>query len=146
MGKNSINRLVDEALEMARDRINFKKIRVEKKLAADICDIEVDGERVKIAFLNLIVNAIEAMEMEKGILLVSTYVKDNKCVVEVTDNGHGISAEHLEHLFEPFFTNKEKGTGLGLTNTQNIILSHKGSIRVKSEPGKGSTFIVTFNL
>ena len=146
MAKNSINQLVNEALEMARDRINFKKIHVDKIFSADICDIEVDGERVKIAFLNLIVNAIEAMEQEKGILTLTTYVKDSKCVVEVTDNGHGISQEHLEHLFEPFFTSKEKGTGLGLTNTQNIILSHKGSIRVKSEVGRGTTFIVTFSL
>lgn len=144
--KHSINKLIDESLELAMDRINLKKIQVIKKYSTDICDIDVDSEKVKIAFLNLIVNAIEAMEQGKGILTVSTAAKDNKCVVEISDNGTGISPEHLDRLFEPYFTSKEKGTGLGLTNTQNIVLSHKGSIRVKSEAGKGTTFIVSFNL
>lgn len=142
--KHSINQLIEEALELAKDRISLKKISVEKKFSYDICDIEVDAEKVKIAFLNLIVNAVEAMEPENGALTISTAAKDKKCIVEITDNGTGIPTEHQDHLFEPFFTSKEKGTGLGLTNTQNIILSHKGSIRVKSEPGKGTTFIVSF--
>lgn len=144
--KQSINELVEEALELAIDRIKFKKIKIEKKFAPDICDVEVDAEKIKIALLNLIVNAVEAMEAEKGILSISTFAKDQKCIVEISDNGSGISAEHLDHLFEPFFTSKEKGTGLGLTHTQNIILSHKGSIRVKSELSKGTTFIVTLNM
>jgi PAS domain S-box-containing protein len=145
-GKYSINKLVEEALEMAKDRINLKKIKVVKRFSEDICDITVDGEKVKIAFLNLIVNAVEAMEEEKGVLTITTAAKDNKCIVEIIDNGPGIAPEHLDRLFEPYFTSKEKGTGLGLTNTQNIILSHKGSIRVKSESGKGTSFIVSFNL
>jgi len=144
--KHSINHLVDEALEMAKDRISLKRVKVNKRYSTDICDIMVDGEKVKIAFLNLIVNGIEAMEEGDGVLSVATMVRDSKCVVEISDNGYGISSEHLDHLFEPYFTSKEKGTGLGLTNTQNIILSHKGSIRVKSEAGKGTTFIVSFNL
>lgn len=144
--KKSINELVEEALEQAMDRIKFKKIKIEKKFSYDICDVEVDAEKVKIAFLNLIVNAVEAMEAENGVLAISTQAKDHKCIVEISDNGSGISADHLDHLFEPFFTSKEKGTGLGLTHTQNIILSHKGSIRVKSELGKGTTFIVTLNI
>jgi signal transduction histidine kinase len=89
---------------------------------------------------------VEAMEEEKGVLTITTAAKDNKCIVEIIDNGPGIAPEHLDRLFEPYFTSKEKGTGLGLTNTQNIILSHKGSIRVKSESGKGTSFIVSFNL
>ncbi|MBC7848311.1 MAG: response regulator [Chitinophagaceae bacterium] len=144
--KHSINVVLEEALEMAKDRLNLKKIKVLKRYDDGICDIDVDSEKIKIAFLNLIVNAIEAMEQESGVLSVSTYVKDSKCFIEISDNGSGIASEHLEHLFEPFFTNKEKGTGLGLTNTQNIILSHKGSIRVKSDSGRGTTFIVSLNL
>lgn len=144
--KRSINELVEDALELALDRIKFKRILIEKKFDFDICDVEVDAEKIKIALLNLIVNAVEAMESDKGVLSITTLAKDHKCIVEISDNGSGISAEHLDHLFEPFFTSKEKGTGLGLTHTQNIILSHKGSIRVKSELGKGTTFIVTLNL
>lgn len=144
--KHSINTIVEDALELAADRINFKKVKVIKNFAEDICDIEIDTEKIKIAFLNIIVNAVEAINHPNGILSIHTYTKENKCIVEITDNGSGISTEHLEHLFEPFFTNKENGTGLGLANAQSIILSHKGSIRVKSELNRGTTFIVTLNM
>ena len=112
----------------------------------DICDIQVDGEKVKIALINLIVNAIEAMPEKTGKLLLKTSVRNNQCRIEIRDNGEGIPKENLERLFEPFFTSKATGSGLGLTNTQNIILSHGGSIRVKSEIGKGTSFLISFNL
>ena len=144
--KYSINSLIEEALELAADRINFKRVKIIKSLSPDICDIDVDKEKIKIALLNIIVNAIEAIDHPEGVLSISSYTKDNKCIVEITDNGSGISPEHLEHLFEPYFTNKKNGSGLGLANTQNIILSHKGSIRVKSEVGRGSTFIISLNM
>lgn len=145
-GKHSINRIVDEALHLASDRINIKKVKVIKYYSEDICDIEIDTEKIKIAFLNIIVNAIEAINHSNGILSIRTHTKSDKCIVEITDNGSGISSEHLDHLFEPFFTRKENGTGLGLANTQSIILSHKGSIRVKSELNRGTTFIVSLNM
>lgn len=141
----SINTLLDEAIEHVLDRIELNGLKIEKQYQEDICEINVDCEKVKIALINLLVNAIEAMEENKGILILKTYVKGNHCKIEVRDNGIGIPKENLERLFEPFFTNKPKGTGLGLTNTQNIILSHGGSIRVKSEEGKGTNFIITFN-
>lgn len=70
----------------------------------------------------------------------------DKCIIEFKDNGTGINDETMQKLFEPYFTSKMKGTGLGLTYTQNIILNHKGSITVDSKPGHGSTFIVTLNI
>lgn len=145
-GKHSINQIADEALQLASDRIKSKKVKVEKIYSEDICDIEMDVEKIKIALLNIIVNAVEAIDHSNGVLSIQTYIKDDKCIVEITDNGSGISPEHLEHLFEPFFTKKENGTGLGLANTQSIILSHKGSIRVKSELNRGTTFIVSLNV
>ncbi len=141
----SINTLLDEALEEVKDRIEFTGIKIEKNYQADICDIAVDGEKVKIALINLIVNAIEAMsEKEDGRLFLKTSIKGEQCRIEIRDNGSGIPKENLERLFEPFFTSKSTGSGLGLTNTQNIILSHGGSIRVKSEEGKGTSFFITF--
>ncbi|WP_192349690.1 hybrid sensor histidine kinase/response regulator [Algoriphagus sp. Y33] len=142
----SINTLLDEALEHVQDRIEFKGISILKQYQTDICDIQVDGEKVKIALINLIVNAIEAMDERTGKLLLKTSVKNKQCRIEIRDNGEGIPKENLERLFEPFFTSKATGSGLGLTNTQNIILSHGGSIRVKSEVGKGTTFLISFNL
>ncbi|MDI1323326.1 MAG: ATP-binding protein [Algoriphagus sp.] len=142
----SINQLLDEALEHVMDRADFKGITIEKIYQKDICEINVDSEKVKIALTNLLVNAIEAMEEGVGKLVLKTYIMSQHCRIEVRDNGVGISKENLERLFEPFFTNKPTGSGLGLTNSQSIILSHGGSIRVKSEVGKGTNFIITFNL
>ena len=116
------------------------------QFSEDICDIHVDGEKLKIAFLNIIMNAIEAMEEGKGLLEIQTEVIGSKCIVRIADNGPGIPPDQLDKLFEPFFTSKEKGTGLGLTNAQNIILSHQGSIRVKSDQLTGTSFIISFNL
>jgi len=144
--EHSINDLLDDALAEVQDRIELKGISVQKVYQPEICKIQVDAEKVKIAFINLIVNAIEAIQEEEGKLVLKTSVKDKVCKVEIKDNGKGIPPENIERLFEPFFTSKVSGSGLGLTNTQNIILSHGGSIRVKSEVGRGTTFLITFNL
>ena len=142
----NINYLVDEALEMARDRIELNHIKVEKQYEKNLSETLVDKEKIKLAFLNIIVNAIEAMEKKSGILLIKTGKQGNKCIVEINDNGSGMDEETLQKLFEPYFTSKIKGNGLGLTNTQNIILNHKGSINVRSKTGNGSSFIITLNL
>ena len=141
----SINALLDEALALAKDRIELHHIAIEKNYSQDICDISVDPEKIKIAFLNLIVNAIEAMEPNTGTLQLHTKGEDDKCVVEISDNGSGMTEEQLNNLFEPYFTTNENGNGLGLTNTQNIILNHKGSINVHSNPGEGTTFVIKFD-
>jgi len=143
--KVSINQLLDETLELARDRIALNNITVVKYYSDDICDIAVDTERIKIAFLNLIVNAIEAMEPGKGILQLRTATRDNKCVITIADNGPGIDADSHSRIFEPYFTTKTKGTGLGLTNTQNIILNHNGHISMESAKGKGTIFTITLD-
>jgi len=142
----NINQLLDEALELAQDRIELNHIKVEKYYDKDICEIQVDKEKIKLAFLNIIVNAVEAMKNDTGILELRTFKQRNKCVVEIKDNGIGMDEETMQKLFEPYFTGKPKGNGLGLTHTQNIILNHKGSIHVRSKPGNGSAFIVTLNL
>jgi signal transduction histidine kinase len=143
--KTSINKLLDEAVDLARDRIVLYNIDIVKKYSTDICDVSVDTEKLKIAFLNVIVNAIEAMEPGKGVLSISTRSENNKCVIEIADNGSGMDRESLGRLFEPYFTSKPKGNGLGLTNTQNIILNHKGTIQAESEKGKGTTFVISLN-
>jgi signal transduction histidine kinase len=102
-------------------------------------------ERIKIAFLNIIVNAIEAMEPGKGVLRLSTQSREDKCVILISDNGPGIALESQSRIFEPYFTNKPKGTGLGLTNTQNIILNHNGHISFESKNGEGTTFTIQLN-
>ncbi|MBX3256115.1 MAG: CHASE3 domain-containing protein [Chitinophagaceae bacterium] len=143
--KISINDLLEEALLLAGDRLTLNSITIIKSFNNDICKVNVDKEKLKIVFLNIIVNAIEAMEPGEGILTIHTYEQNGKCVVTISDNGCGMDEETLSKLFEPYYSKKAKGTGLGLTNAENIILSHKGSIHVESSPGKGTTFIIALN-
>jgi PAS domain S-box-containing protein len=140
-----INVLLEESLELVKDRINLQKLTVIKDYQEGICAINVDADKVKIAFVNLIVNAVEAMDENPSSLTLKTRSKGGKCLIEITDDGKGIPSEHIDRLFEPFYTSKPTGSGLGLTNTQNIILSHRGSIRVKSDPNTGTTFFISFD-
>jgi signal transduction histidine kinase len=103
----------------------------------------VDAEKMKLAFLNIIVNAIEAMEPGTGVLEIKTEYRENQCLITIKDNGIGMDEESASKIFEPYYTTKESGNGLGLTNTQNIILNHNGHITLESAPGKGTTFFIT---
>ncbi len=141
--RSSINDVLDSSLEFASDRIELKQIKIIKNYDMEICPVSVDIEKIKIAFLNIIVNAIEAMD-KNGSLQLSTESGNNRCVVKITDSGKGMSKDDLARLFEPYFTTKERGTGLGLTNTQNIILAHKAKISAESELGKGTSFTISF--
>ena len=142
---SDINVVLDEALDQAHDRIELNSIKVEKRYDRSIGHVLVDREKVKLAFLNIIVNAVEAMEKGKGVLQLSTRLMGDQCLIEIRDNGVGLDDEAVQKLFEPYFTSKPKGNGLGLTNTQNIILNHKGNIRVKSKPGNGALFQIVLN-
>ena len=141
-----INTIMDDALLLAKDRLELNNIKVEKNYSGDLCNITVDPEKVKIAFLILIVNAVEAMEPGKGVLKIKIKSGADECIVEITDNGHGMTEEQLNKVFEPYFSTKSTGNGLGLTNTANIILNHKGDISVTSKPLEGTTFIIKFDL
>ena len=142
----NINQLLNEALELAQDRMELNHIKVEKSYDDDLNEVFIDKEKIKLAFLNIIVNAIEAMKNNSGLLEIKTIKQDDKCIIEFKDNGTGIDEETMQKLFEPYFTSKMKGNGLGLTHTQNIIINHKGTITVNSKEGNGSVFIVTLNL
>lgn len=143
--KISINYLLETTLVLAQDRFELKNVKIEKHFSDEICEIRVDAEKMKLAFLNIITNAIESMENEPRLLIISTYQEENKCVIEFKDNGTGMDEETLQRLFEPYFTTKQKGSGLGLTNTQNVIFNHQGNIQVTSKLGVGTTFTIKLN-
>lgn len=146
-GEESINEILDDSLALANDRIELKKINVIKNYSKTICRIKVDKEKIKIAFLNIIVNAIEAIDRDHArALSITTFQKENKCHIIITDNGSGMTEEVQSKVFEPYFTGKENGNGLGMTNTQNIILSHQGKINLKSLIGEGTTFEVILDI
>ncbi|HJT72520.1 MAG TPA: ATP-binding protein [Chitinophaga sp.] len=139
---HGINELTDKALTLAQDRLQLNEIKVKKDYLKQDIIIPADEEKVVIALLNIIINAIEAMTPGKGLLSVQTLQQKDKAVITISDNGPGIPEETKTRLFDPFFTSKPKGTGLGLTSTQNIVMNHKGTIHVESEPGAGSTFTI----
>ena len=137
----AVNDILDESLAMAKDRIELNHVFIKKNYTTK-CKLNIDTGKIKIPFLNIIINAIEAMEPGKGVLEITTKEEGGKCVIKITDNGKGMDAEELSKIFEPYYTNKSKGHGLGLTNTQNIIFNHQGTISVESEEGRGTSFII----
>lgn len=143
--RQDFNVIVKATLQLVADRIKLKRMRMEASFETGDCVALLDSDQVKTALLNILVNAVEAMEEGKGVLTVKTSCVDrNRVCVEVADNGGGISDADRQRLFDPFFTGKSGGMGLGLTATQNIINSHKGSIEVDSLEGQGTTFRLFF--
>lgn len=138
-----VSRVLDQTLELATDRIRLKDIQLIRTYDTTDCLIDVDAEKIKIALLNLVVNAIEAMT-EGGQLHISTYEEQGRCMVAITDNGVGIPPQHIGRLFEPYFTAKNNGIGLGLSATLNIVQAHRATIDVESEIGHGTTFRISF--
>lgn len=139
----SINDIVKETIALAKDRIDLKQIKLIEKLDSG-SRVLADKEKLKTAFLNIVINAVEAMEEGKGVLEITTNDRYDTCEVCIKDNGAGIKKDDLNKLFDPFYSGKPKGMGLGLTTAQNIIITHKGSIEVTSEPGMGTQFVITF--
>ena len=96
-----------------------------------------------IALLNIVINAIEAIEHDNGRISIRIKKDKENAVIEISDNGSGISEDKIPRLFEPYFTSKRNGIGLGLASTLNIIQAHNGSIEVNSELNKSTSFIIT---
>jgi PAS domain S-box-containing protein len=134
--------LIDETLKLSIDRIKLREIQLDIKIKTDLPDIYVDPEKLKMAFLNIIINAIEAMETDTGYLLIEADRDGSHLIFKFTDNGKGIAQEDIDKLFDPFYTGKKGGMGLGLTSVQNILQSHKAGIEVRSKPGEGTTFAI----
>ena len=137
--------LIKTCIASVEDRLRLQDIEVEINIR-DNNILLVDIEKIKIAISNILLNAIEAMKESKGKLIINGYIELTKYFIEIIDNGIGISEEIKQKLFEPFYTNKSKGFGIGLTASQTIIFNHNGSINVKSELHQGTTFTISIPL
>jgi len=144
MTEHTLQTILDESIAAALDRITLKRIKLELSYPDELLKIRADLQKLKIAFLNIIINAIEAMEEDRGKLLISLRNIGLEHVVVISDNGTGISQENLSRLFEPYFTSKRNGMGLGLASTLNILQSHQAFIDVRSKLNEGTAFIITF--
>lgn len=140
----SLHQLLEEVLTMAKDRILLKKIAVYRDYAATEYSVLLNKEEIKIALTNIVVNAIDAMPSEGGELKLITKSIGLQCSIEIQDNGIGISKVNLKRIFEPYFTNKPGGMGLGLSTTLNTLRANHASVDVRSEEGLGTSFILSF--
>jgi PAS domain S-box-containing protein len=144
--ESSLHDILDDSINAAMDRIVLKNIKLQIQYPDETVYIPADKDKLKIAFLNIIINAVEAMEQEEGKLMVLMMKQGSICQVRITDNGTGITDENLQRLFEPYFTSKRNGLGLGLAATLNILQAHHAEVEVDSVLGAGTTFIITFKV
>ncbi len=141
-GPTNINELLEDVLGLVVNQSLFHNIKIRKVFAAEMPTITADWAQLKQVFLNVILNAAEAMA-GKGTITITTTGGKRKVRVKVQDTGPGIPPEIMDKLFSPFFTTKEKGTGLGLAISYGIIEHHGGAIDVGTVLGKGSTFVIS---
>ena len=142
----NINTILDGMLLLASTETKKKQINIIKNFASDLPPVQIDREQIKQVFLNVLLNAIEATS-ENGKITVKTrtFTKpggEPYAQIEFTDTGCGIPEEYLEDIFNPFFTTKSTGSGLGLSISNQIIQEHRGYIDVESQMGKGASFFI----
>jgi len=140
-----VNALVLEAISFFRPEIKDRDIVVETELRSDLPSLEVDRDQMKQVFYNAIKNSFEAMK-RRGILRIRTDRDDTHVKISFTDTGGGISAENLSRVFEPYFTTKEGGSGLGLLIVRRIVREHGGELSIESSEGKGLTLTIRLPL
>jgi signal transduction histidine kinase len=143
--RSDLNTTVEHAVMLARQQALSKPIQIEFKKAATLPEVEHDSGQVHQILLNLILNAIQAIE-GPGQITVEIEPQGENAAIIVSDTGRGIPPEHLPNIFRPFYTTKGNGTGLGLSLARRIVEEHNGRIDVTSSVGKGSKFVVLLPL
>jgi signal transduction histidine kinase len=152
MEPTDINHLIDDSESLIEKHLRQNRIKLDNDLDPTLPPVVASADQIRQVLLNLMLNAQQAMP-EGGTLFVSTrashgadpeFLMSDSVHIQIRDTGGGIAEEHLPHIFEPFFSTKdEKGTGLGLWVSQGIVQAHGGSIKLRSRPGRGTTFSVT---
>ena len=143
MALANINEILEKALYMLENEFRLHYINVEKELTPEMADTLLDKSQITQVVVNILLNAIQAIE-EKGTIIVRSYTSRNQreIIVEISDTGNGILSENIPKIFDPFFSTKPGGTGLGLAVSYGIIQRHHGQIHTFSRPGKGTRFVI----
>lgn len=139
-----IGDLVQDALVLVKTRKVAGRIEFMLDIDKDLPDIEIDGELIRQVLLNLLLNAVQAIERQGTIAISAGRISEDCVEISITDDGCGIRREDNKKIFVPFFTTKETGTGLGLSIVQRIVAEHDGEIDIESEEGKGTTITMRF--
>jgi len=138
-----LNGVINKALSILANEFRLHRVSVEKRLSDDLPSVLLDVNQMEQVFINFFMNAMEAIQGQGSVSVRSFKDQDHKgVVVEIEDSGIGIPQEHLARIFEPFFSTKPKGTGLGLAVNYGIIQKHGGQIEVSSQPGRGTTMTI----
>jgi signal transduction histidine kinase len=145
MEKHPLQGIMDDTIAAAIDRITLQQINLSVQYADEPAFVMADREKLKIAFLNILINAVEAINVKPGIIRIAVFSYNGKHTVQISDNGSGISEENLSRLFEPYFTSKRNGMGLGLASTLTILQAHKATVEVQSKVGQGTVFMISFD-
>jgi two-component system, sporulation sensor kinase E len=141
--RSDINQIIRELMEFLRYEVKEHGVETEALLAEDLPELDLDEKFVKQALMNLVKNSLAAMP-EGGKLTFSTERRGDEVLLRISDTGEGISEENLGKIFEPYFTTKDFGSGIGLTLVYKVVKEHKGEISVTSHPGEGTTFSILF--
>lgn len=138
----SVNKIIEESIEIVKYHNLASKFKIEVDLDPAIPEIVIVRDQLKQAVLNLLLNALE-IETDTKEIHVKSYLSDHNIMIKFKDFGEGISASARDKVFEPFFSTKNSGSGLGLFIVNQIVQAHAGKIEVESEPGQGSVFIIS---
>jgi signal transduction histidine kinase len=141
LAPENINSIVQESVRFFAPEIKDRDVVVEQELRSDLPILQLDRDQMKQAFYNIIKNSLEAMK-RRGILRIRSDMDDSHVLIRFSDTGGGISAEHLSRVFEPYFTTKASGSGLGLLIVRRIVREHGGELSVESTQGKGLSVTV----
>ena len=152
--QENMNDVIDGITRILESEAKEKNVEITRDFTADLPGVWIDREQMKQVFMNLILNAIQAMKNQGRALSISTrfHSRDQSgqpgqfVQVEIRDTGVGIPEENLDHIFDPFFTNKDEGSGLGLSISHQIVQEHGGYIAVESKVGVGTSFFVNIPL
>lgn len=135
-----VHALLEDVSFMMNTQSNMRELTLEVQCDEDL-SIYCNASQMKQVFINLILNGAEAMQ-KKGTILINAYQLDHYIVIDIIDEGEGVSPEIVHELQQPFFTTKEKGTGLGLVITQHLLELHRAELKIKANESKGSTFSI----
>jgi two-component system, sporulation sensor kinase E len=137
----NVNAIVEEAVRFFAPEIQDRDVVVEQELRSDLPLLQIDRGQMKQAFYNVIKNSLEAMK-RRGILRIRSDMDDTHVLIRFIDTGGGMSATNLSRVFEPYFTTKPSGTGLGLLIVRRIVREHGGELSIESSEGKGLTLTI----
>jgi two-component system sensor histidine kinase HydH len=143
---SDVNQLLEHAVRLIQAEAAAKKVEIQLHLSSAPLQARVDPDRLTQCFLNLYLNALQAMEDGGRLTITSTVEARGRAVIDIQDTGPGIAAQDLGQIFDPYFTTKPKGTGLGLAIVHKIVEGHRGQIKVRSTTGQGTVFSLTLPL